>query len=384
MSSRGGVFPKVCLVAPFAPPYGGMAVQAEQWVGQFGKHGLPILPVRVNRRPTDVSLWYRVPVMRTATNLVRFLMEFSRTMDRSDVVAIFTGFFNYFFWVTYPALILARAKRKPAILNVRGGGAGRFFERYGPIVKPAMNGVSAVIAPSGFLAQAVEQAFGIKAQIVPTMVDVARFSFKIRELRIPKLLAARNLEAIYGLDVVLESFARIREKEPCATLSIVGDGSLRSNLAELSARLGLSSSVHFYGPVRHEDMPGIYERHDVLVNASRVDNLPNVILEAFACGLPVVSTRAGGIPYLVDHERTGILVDVDDPIAMAEAVLQVVAQPGRTRTMVLEARAEAERHAPDKVVSQFLEVVESVLSSPGSEHIKSERQALDAQEVEHS
>lgn len=283
-------------------------------------------------------------------------------MDQSDVVTIFTGFFNYFFWVTYPALILARAKQKPVILNVRGGGAAEFFKQYELLVRPTMRWVRALIAPSGFLAQTVAKFFEIEVEIVPTMVDVTRFSFKIRNIQNPKLLAARNLEAIYGLDVVIDAFARIYSKRPHAALSVVGGGALQANLQKLCASLGVGSSVCFHGAVRHEHMPRIYDRHDILVNASRVDNLPNVILEAFACGLPVVSTRAGGIPFLVDHGRTGFLVDVDDSGGLAEAVLRVLDEPGRVRAMVLEARNEAENHAPDKVISRFLEVVETVLS----------------------
>uniref|UniRef100_A0A832A8Q6 Glycosyltransferase family 1 protein n=1 Tax=Desulfacinum infernum TaxID=35837 RepID=A0A832A8Q6_9BACT len=354
--------PSICLVAPFAPPYGGMAVQAQQWVDQLTAHGFLVVPVRANRRPSDVSLWSQLPGVRTGVNLARFLRDLVSAFHCTDVVTIFSAFFNYFFWVTFPALLVARAQKKPVILNVRGGAAEAFFHRYGTILRPMMRWVSAVIAPSGFLAQAVERAFGVKALIVPTMVDVDRFPFRIRDFGRARLLAARNLESLYGLDVVLESFARVQKKIPHARLTLVGDGSLRLFLERLAVRLGVASSVQFCGAVPHVEMPAVYDRHDILVNASRVDNLPNVILEAFACGLPVVSTRAGGIPFLVDHGQTGLLVDVDDCDGLARGVLHLLESAESARAMVYKARFEAEKHAPKRVINRFLEVVSFVLS----------------------
>jgi len=145
-------------------------------------------------------------------------------------------------------------------------------------------------------------------------------------------------------------------------LTLVGDGSLRRSLERLAMRLGVASSVHFCGAVAHREMPAVYDRHDILVNASRVDNLPNVILEAFACGLPVVSTRAGGIPFLVDHGQTGLLVDVDDCDGLARGVVHLLESAESARAMVRKARSEAEKYAPKRVITRFLEVVSLVLS----------------------
>jgi glycosyltransferase involved in cell wall biosynthesis len=81
------------------------------------------------------------------------------------------------------------------------------------------------------------------------------------------------------------------------------------------------------------------------VNSSTIDNQPVSILEAFAAGLPVVTTPAGGIPELVRHEETGLLVPCGEPAAMASAVAGLLEDPPRALALARRAREEAERHA---------------------------------------
>jgi len=90
-------------------------------------------------------------------------------------------------------------------------------------------------------------------------------------------------------------------------------------------------------------MGRLYAEADIYVNASTIDNMPTSIIEAFAAGLPVATTGAGGIPYIVEHERTGLLVAERDPAALAAAVLRLLREPGLARRLSTAARAECEQ-----------------------------------------
>jgi glycosyltransferase involved in cell wall biosynthesis len=84
----------------------------------------------------------------------------------------------------------------------------------------------------------------------------------------------------------------------------------------------------------------LYDEADVYLNAPDIDNMPNSILEASACGLPIVSSDAGGIPYIVRHGVTGLLVPRDDDAALATAAMRLLEEPGLASRLVAAARAE--------------------------------------------
>jgi glycosyltransferase involved in cell wall biosynthesis len=98
-------------------------------------------------------------------------------------------------------------------------------------------------------------------------------------------------------------------------------------LRALCVTLNLVDAVHFAGAIENARMPDLYASADCVLNSSQVDNMPIAILEAFASGVPVVSTSAGGIPDMVIHGVNGLLVPVGDDGAMAAEVLRVLQQP---------------------------------------------------------
>ena len=137
-------------------------------------------------------------------------------------------------------------------------------------------------------------------------------------------MVARNLETIYGNDIAIRAFAEVVKVYPDARLTIAGSGPELKNLECLSEKLAVNEKITFTGRVDTTLMPTLYQSADVVLNPSRVDNMPNSILESLASGTPVVTTNVGGIPYIVKHEKTALLVDPDDYIAMAAAICKLL------------------------------------------------------------
>jgi glycosyltransferase involved in cell wall biosynthesis len=225
-----------------------------------------------------------------------------------------------------PAIWIARLRRKPVVVNYRGGEAERFLLDQAKWILPTLRRASVVVVPSGFL-EAIFSRFGIASEIVPNVVDLERFAPGESHVGPPHLIVTRNLEEIYDLPTALRAFARVRDKFPGARLTVAGSGPLRDDLERFAAALGIAQDVTFTGRVENERIPELYRAADLLLNPSRIDNMPISLLEAMASGVPIVSTNVGGIPYLVRHGETALLVAPGDALAMAAAAVRVLEDP---------------------------------------------------------
>ena len=354
---------RVCLVSPFPPPFGGMAIQATQLIPCLEGAGLKVLSVRTNANLPSSLVWVKkIPFLRTIITSLVFWINLRRAVLQSDIVYFLTGFFNFFFWVTYPALILIKISRKKVILSAHGGAAADFFHKYGFWLKPIIHRVDAITAPSGFLQQAFVDAFGIKPIIIPNILDLEQFSFRERFSLHPRLIVTRSLEDIYNVGCVIKAFTIVQNNYPGATLAIIGDGSQRQMLENLVKESGIEKKVVFHGRVAHEQIYSLYDENDIFINASNVDNMPGTILEAYACGLPIVTTKAGGIPYIVKNRSTGLLVDCNDCEGLAKGVIELLENQDLVKSMTLNGLRECDRYSMDRVRKTLLPVLEQQIN----------------------
>ena len=165
-----------------------------------------------------------------------------------------------------------------------------------------------------------------------------------------RLLAVGRFSATKGFDYLLEACRILKEKHFAFQLTLIGGGGLSvggylgPQLDRMRARLGLEAQVRMPGLVSHNDLPKLLAEHDIFVapcviapNGER-DGIPNVIIEAMAFGLPVISTLVNAIPEIVRNGETGIAVPQRDAAALAEAVLRMSAQPEEARRMAANGR----------------------------------------------
>lgn len=147
------------------------------------------------------------------------------------------------------------------------------------------------------------------------------------ELQIPAyakiILSTGRLVPVKGFGILLRSFARVAKSDPSCVLVLVGDGDERVALERLADTLGIAERVRFAG--FREDVRPALRAADLFVLASRNEGMGRSLVEAMAVGVPVVATRVGGIPLLVEHKRTGLLVNSGDEEGLAKAIRSLLA-----------------------------------------------------------
>lgn len=339
MSGRS---PRIALVAASREIIGGHFVQVQALEDALTADGYAVRVLPINPRPPAPLAWVRrIPGVRTAVTQALYWPSLAQ-LRHVDVVHVFAASYWSFLLAPVPAIVMAERLGKPIVLHYHSGEADDHLEHWGLAVHPWLRRVNEIVVPSRYL-ETVFQHHGYRARVIPNIVDLGRFAYRERPTLGPRLLSNRNLEPHYRVDVTLRAFARLRARLPEATLTVAGGGSQAPALRRLADTLG-PRGITFVGPVPPADMPALMAGADIFVNASVVDNQPVSILEAFAAGLPVVSTAAGDIAGMLAHGAYGSLVPPDDPDALCAAVTAVLDAPDDALARAREAHAQVQRH----------------------------------------
>ena len=329
-----------------------MANQTRQLARLLADAGVRVVLVQVNR-PYVPSWIEHVRGIRALFRLVPYLFQLWRCAGRVDLFHVMANSGWAWHLFAAPAVWVAHLRGTPAVVNYRGGGAEEFLAKQARWVKPTLARSASLVVPSGFL-QAVFAAHGVTAEIVPNIIDLTRFRPVRTKIPGPHVIVTRNLEEIYDIPTAIQAFAQIRARHETARLTIAGSGPCRASLEALCNEKRIVEAVRFTGQLDNERVADLYQDADLLLNPSRVDNMPISLLEAMASGVPVVSTNVGGIPYMAQHGVSALLVPPQDPEALAQEALRVIEDPAlaeRLRQAGLEA---AQAYSWDRVRPRLL------------------------------
>ncbi len=261
---------------------------------------------------------------------------------------------------------LLRRLRKPYVLTLHGGNLPAHGRRWPQRVHRLLAPAAAVTAPSSYL---LEQMCPYRSglQLVPNAVEVEHYPFRIREAPRPRVVWLRAFAGIYNPPLAVRALGILAQEYPGIRMTMVGpdkrDGSLQQTRQTAEA-LAVGDQVRFVGAVPKADVPSWLDEADIFLNTTDFDNTPVSVIEAMACGLCVVSTNVGGIPYLLADGRNGLLVPPRDPAAMAAAVSRLLSTPGLGGSLSVRAREDALRFSWSSVLPQW----EALFTSVFREH----------------
>jgi glycosyltransferase involved in cell wall biosynthesis len=365
---------RVLLIAPSPEIIGGQSVQAARLLEEFRKLPqvkLEFLPINP-QAPKFLRPLQKIKYVRTLLTSLLYGLRLLASIGRCQVLHIFTPGYFAFLLAPAPAILLAKVFGKRTILNYRDGRAEHHLRRW-PIAVSIMRLVDEIVAPSGFLVR-VFAGFDLPARVIPNIVDLDRFRFRTRDHPRPVFLHNRGLESHYNVQCTIRAFALIQKRYPEATLLIAHDGPLRHHLEAFARDLQLRN-VKFIGSVSRQQTAEVYEQADIYLLSPNIDNMPVSVLECFAAGMPVISTRVGGVPYVVEHGRTGLLVDCNDHQAIATAAFQLLEEPGLAARLTRNARGECDKYAAAAVAADWLDLYAKLTTS---DHLQQMEQARNA------
>lgn len=339
--------PRILLINYEYPPLGGGAGTATAGIARaLSELGcdVVVLTSRYRDLPARESVYgftiVRVPVLRrrvdraTPLQMLTFvasaavaLLPLTRRWRPDVSIAFFTI-------PSGPVAWLLRVLRGvPYIVSLRGGDVpgfewapeARTYHRLtAPVLRFLWRRAYAVVANSRGLAELAQQSTPeLPIQVVPNGVQLpAKLAQPLSPTQPPRLLTMGRLTQQKGIDVLFRAMTQLRDVD--FGLDIAGDGPDRALLERMAQELGLADRVRFLGWVPRERLPETFAKAAAFVLASRIEGMPNVVLEAMAHGRAVVATRVFGCDELVQQGATGLLVDIEDAAQLADALRTVL------------------------------------------------------------
>ncbi len=351
---------RVKIVAPSLRYVGGQAVQADLllrlWENDpdFDVTFLAVDPPL----PALLSWAERIPGLRTILREPIYFWHLWRGLKDADIAHIFSAAYWSFLLAPAPAWFFAKLRGAKTIINYRSGEARDHLQRFRS-GKFVLARVDAIVTPSGYLVDVFRE-FGLAAKVVPNLIDLSQFHYRERKPLRPHLVCTRGFSTYYSVDVVVRAFAGVKKQYPDAQLDLVGGGPLEADVRKLVADLNLSN-VNFTGVASRQEIGKYYEQADIFINASWLDNMPVSVIEAFAAGTPVVTTSPESMPYLVDHERTGLLSPVGDEKALAANVIRLLRDPALAARLAQNAYEESQKYTWASVREQWVNTYRGLL-----------------------
>lgn len=289
--------------------------------------------------------------------LLSMMAAIIRHRNHVKIVLIDT-FSTNAFWFAAIAGLVSRALKLPYVPVLRGGDFEARMIKSTSVVKAYLNNSLMNIVPSLFLKQILEKR-NFKSLLIPNALEMDNYQFKCRENCSPRLLWVRSFDKIYNPWMAIEVVKQLKEKYPHTQLCMVGpdkDGSLVSVQA-MAGDVGVADAVKFTGVLSKAEWIKLSMDYDIFINTTNYDNLPVSVLEAMALGLPIVSTNVGGIPFLIEDQKDGLLVDKNNATEMAAKISTILEDTRTAKKLSLNARAKAETYDWMKVRNLWFDVV---------------------------
>lgn len=312
------------------------------------------------------------------------------------------------YWGMVPAvmgILAGKLWRKRIVITYHGGEAAEYFAKYAAFVRRWLGRADEVIVLSGFLKEIFNH-YDIPCQVIPNIVVLQPQIVRTRDIG-PKFISIRHLEPLYNIPCILRAYEQVLKHYPNATLDILGRGSQREEL-EIYVQEHHLTGVTFVGQVPNQQIYDYLANADIMLSAPKIDNMPVSLLEAMNAGLLVVSSRVGGVPYMINeairlegykairqekngkaddtlpnrpiaqspnrliaspdsliassphrpNKATGLLFESDNSDELAEKMLWALEHPEEVKQIIAQAQTDVQKYTWENVKQQLMKVYE--------------------------
>ena len=291
-----------------------------------------------------------------ALRLLDMLWQTFYNRNKVDVVLIDT-YSTQNFWYAIGVASLCRALKMPYIPILHGGNLPNRLKKNPKLSRKLFDKAKTNIAPSHYLLAAFKKKEYTNLTYIPNIIEIANYPFLLRNKIKPKLLWVRSFDAIYNPLLAIKIVEELLDKNIDVSLCMVGpdkDGSLEK-CRELVQQKNLP--ITFTGLLSKQEWISLSKDFDIFINTTNFDNTPVSVIEAMALVLPVISTNVGGLPYLIENNKTGILVPPNNVEAFVEAIRDLLSSPEKAELLAKNARDVVEQFDWDVVKGKWDEVL---------------------------
>ena len=241
------------------------------------------------------------------------------------------------------ASFIGKLRGKKVVLVLRGGKLPEFYSINAASVNRVFKRAHKILAPSLYLSDYFEQK-GFNVEYLPDFINLDQFYDYGVQRKQFSLLWIRAFNAIYNPWLAVKTLYLLQKQFPETTLTMIGpDGGLLNETKKLAEELSVLNKIKFIGKVDNKQLPEFYCSHSVFLNTTSYESFGLAVMEAAACGIPIVSTSVGELPFLWKHNEEIMLCKPNDENAMTENVIRLFSQPDKAAAIALQANKKSAR-----------------------------------------
>jgi L-malate glycosyltransferase len=337
-------------------------IHTKRWVRHFTQKGFQISILSLHN--SDLDTTHSVYCLNNQPGLFGWLF---RIYEARQLIKKIDPLFVHAHYAGSYGLIGALAGFRPLLLSVWGSDVFEFprlSKLRNLIVRYNFFKANIICSTSHIMALEIGKYSKKIVVVTPFGIDCEEYKpMKSKNRNKSKIIigTVKKLEHHYGIELLIQAFALLIKKQPNISLElrIVGDGPLRGDLEHQSHDLGVNSMVSFLGRISQDQVPKYLNDFDVFAALSINESFGVAVLEASACGLPVVVSDAGGLPEVVDDHKTGFVLPVGDVYQAADALEALVLNPELRERMGKAGRSFVLTHYEWRHTARIMEEVYS-------------------------
>ncbi|WP_142785593.1 glycosyltransferase family 4 protein [Changchengzhania lutea] len=288
--------------------------------------------------------------------LLDMLFSVLKFSNKTDLVLIDT-YSTHNFYYAYFVSQLCRVLRLKYIPILHGGDLPQRIKKSPKLSRAIFSHAHIIVAPSLYTKSRFE-ALGYNNLIcIPNAIEIKDYEYRKRIIDTPKLLWVRTFAKIYNPLLAIKILKDLKDKGLNAQLCMVGPEKDETLEDAKALAKSLDLDINFTGKLSKHEWIKLSKYYNIFINTTNVDNMPVSVIEAMALGLPIVSTNVGGLPYLIENDKDGILVNAEAIDEFLKAIDDLMNNPEKVKRISINARAKAESFQWNTIKHLWFEIL---------------------------